>query len=367
MPAERKVTLLKRAVIKEEYIVLTGDMTEAVILNQMIYWSERVHDFDRFIKEEQDRQAASHEKVSEMPLLCGWIHKSADELKSEIMSMDSSRTINRKLDDLVEKGYLDRRRNPNSRYDHKYQYRVNFVNLVNALQREGYSLEGYRVEFKPAEKENIPELTPQLAPREEPIKTKRQIVKSNEQFDESIRHNVTSESQDVESDGHGVGTIPESIIETIIETTSPSILQGEDRHKKKTKEAKSLNILLDAIGIDHMQHADMSKQIRDILTNLWFTRKIGRTIISADVIRETLQFLTPELLDGVIDTFARQTKTQVIYDPTEYLKAAILKAPQNATLLSNARNTGLSESSRQVSYDIDEYARLSMERLIEER
>jgi hypothetical protein len=44
---------LKRAVIKEEYVALTGSVDKALILNQFVYWSERVRDFDLFVKEEK--------------------------------------------------------------------------------------------------------------------------------------------------------------------------------------------------------------------------------------------------------------------------------------------------------------------------
>jgi len=46
---------LKRVVIKEELVALTGDYIKAILLNQFLYWSERVEDFDLFILEEQQR------------------------------------------------------------------------------------------------------------------------------------------------------------------------------------------------------------------------------------------------------------------------------------------------------------------------
>ena len=52
---------LKRAVIKEELVELTGDFKKAVILNQLIYWSERVDDFHDFIKEENKRKNKEEE------------------------------------------------------------------------------------------------------------------------------------------------------------------------------------------------------------------------------------------------------------------------------------------------------------------
>ena len=43
---------LKRAVIKEELVELTGDFRPALILNQFIYWIERMYDTDKYILEE---------------------------------------------------------------------------------------------------------------------------------------------------------------------------------------------------------------------------------------------------------------------------------------------------------------------------
>ena len=54
---------LKRVVIKEELVVLTGDIFKAVILNQFLYWSERVKDFDKFISEEKVRAERHGENV----------------------------------------------------------------------------------------------------------------------------------------------------------------------------------------------------------------------------------------------------------------------------------------------------------------
>lgn len=48
-----EVKKLKRAVIKEEFVTITKDFILAVILNQFIYWSDRVNDFDKMIEEER--------------------------------------------------------------------------------------------------------------------------------------------------------------------------------------------------------------------------------------------------------------------------------------------------------------------------
>ena len=50
---------LKRVVIKEELVELTGDFRPALILNQFIYWSERMYDADKYIMEEKERALKS--------------------------------------------------------------------------------------------------------------------------------------------------------------------------------------------------------------------------------------------------------------------------------------------------------------------
>ncbi|WFD09765.1 DnaD domain-containing protein [Tepidibacter hydrothermalis] len=139
---------LRKVVIKEEYIAITGEMLEAILLNQMIYWSEKVQDFDKFINEENERVKQYKEKNELIQELNnGWIYKKASELKEELMDIASEKTINRKLDNLVEKGYLDRRRNPKYKYDRTYQYRVNFMNLIKALFEKGYTLQNYKIDI----------------------------------------------------------------------------------------------------------------------------------------------------------------------------------------------------------------------------
>lgn len=102
---------LKRVVIKEEFVALTGSVEKAVILNQLIYWSERIRDFDKFITEENARK--EKHGIEEIEDLChGWIYKTSQELSEETMLGKSPQTIRRHLDELVEKGWIQARKNP---------------------------------------------------------------------------------------------------------------------------------------------------------------------------------------------------------------------------------------------------------------
>lgn len=128
---------LKRAVIKEELVVLTGDCLKAVVLNQFIHWSERTRDFDAFIEEEKKRNPETVVNLTH-----GWIYKSAKELSDEVM-IGSHDTVARKLAELVKDGWIKRRNNPNYTWDRTYQYRPAIREIQIALQELGYALDGY--------------------------------------------------------------------------------------------------------------------------------------------------------------------------------------------------------------------------------
>ena len=101
---------LKRVVIKEELVELTGDFKPALILNQFIYWSERMYDADKYILEEKER-ALKEDLVVNIDESKGWIYKTAEELSEELMTGMSKSTVGRYIKQLVEKGYLIQRRN----------------------------------------------------------------------------------------------------------------------------------------------------------------------------------------------------------------------------------------------------------------
>jgi len=140
---------LKRAVIKEEFVALTGDVVEALILNQFLYWSERVDDIDQWIREENMRRAMTNR--DEIELNHGWIYKKASELNEELMLNMSEVALRRKIKRLVERGFIQERRNPTHSWDRTLQYRVDLQKIRDALHEIGYELQGFR--FLEKEKE----------------------------------------------------------------------------------------------------------------------------------------------------------------------------------------------------------------------
>lgn len=141
------INKLKRAIIKEELVALTGDFTKAVILNQFIYWSERVRDIDKFI-EEEIRRLNTEGMDSNISKQHGWIYKTAEELSEETMLGLSPSTIRRHVKVLVEKGWLSERKNPKYKWDNTLQYRPNIIKIQKDLHSLGYSLEGYPLQLE---------------------------------------------------------------------------------------------------------------------------------------------------------------------------------------------------------------------------
>lgn len=137
---------LKRVVIKEELVALTGDHIKAILLNQFIYWSQRVQDFDKYIQEEKQRAEQNGDHLNIDPNN-GWIYKKAEELSDEVMLGASPATIGRHLKVLVENGWLEQRQNPKYKWDQTKQYRVNLSKIVVDLLKLGYILQDYKVDL----------------------------------------------------------------------------------------------------------------------------------------------------------------------------------------------------------------------------
>jgi DNA-binding transcriptional ArsR family regulator len=168
---------LKRAVIKEELVELTGDFRPALILNQFIYWIERMYDTDKYILEEKER-ALKHEIEVSIDESKGWVYKTAEDLNEELMIGMSVPTIRKYIKQLVEQGYLVQRKNPKYKWDKTMQYRVDLYKIQLDLGKMGYVLEGFKLlpnikiveEVEEAVKEILTDVEPEYFYTEAEIK-----------------------------------------------------------------------------------------------------------------------------------------------------------------------------------------------------
>lgn len=136
---ERKREILLRSVIKEELVILTMHRDEAAILQQFLYWTPRCNSYQLFLTEETLRM---HQELLEFE--GGWIYKTAEQLKHELLMIDTNvKTVRKYLKNLIDKGFLIRRKNPDWKVDRTYQYRINLRKLADELNAKGHHLDGF--------------------------------------------------------------------------------------------------------------------------------------------------------------------------------------------------------------------------------
>lgn len=143
---------IKKAIIREDLLSITKDYRKAILLNQFIYWSERVSDADKFI--EKENEIAKNNGEVERELFYGWIYKTAEELADEVMLGLSASQIRRYINDLVDLGYISKRNNPKYKWDRTLQYRVNLVNIAKDLKKNGFPLSDYKIDIPDNENTN---------------------------------------------------------------------------------------------------------------------------------------------------------------------------------------------------------------------
>ena len=93
------------AVIRKEFVLLTGDPFSAVVLNQLLYWTLRIKDFDLYLEEEevfglnpQDHPVPPESNESSQ---YGWIYKTATDLSEETLLGISKTTMRKYLKVLI--------------------------------------------------------------------------------------------------------------------------------------------------------------------------------------------------------------------------------------------------------------------------
>lgn len=121
--------------IRGGLVTLTGNHYRAVILNQLLYWTPRVKDFDLMLEEEK----ACHQGYNASPRY-GWIYKTAEELIKETLLCVDRTSIRRYLNFLIKKEWVFQRTNPFNKWDKTTQYRINLKKIQQDLLALGQSL-----------------------------------------------------------------------------------------------------------------------------------------------------------------------------------------------------------------------------------
>ena len=131
---------LKRVVIREEYIALTGNYIRAILLHQLEYRQKCAFDVDRYVAEEGARLSQEGVEANVLPSN-GWFYKKAAELAEETMLGLDETTIRRHIKFFIRRDWVNERRNPKKKWDRTMQYRLNLVRIKSELEAIGYQLE----------------------------------------------------------------------------------------------------------------------------------------------------------------------------------------------------------------------------------
>jgi len=137
---ESRPRKLKRVIIREEFIALTGNHVRAVLLHQLEFRQKCAFDVDAYLMEEGERLSQAGIAANVLPAN-GWFYKKATELAKETMLGLDETTIRRHLKFFILRGWVDERRNPKKRWDRTMQYRLNLVRVKCDLEAIGYQLE----------------------------------------------------------------------------------------------------------------------------------------------------------------------------------------------------------------------------------
>jgi hypothetical protein len=147
--------VLKRSVCKEELWVLCDYCwQEAIILNQLLYWTQNINQSDELIRQQVAtfKKMGMEKEANEIAKLIrnGWFYKDSKELADELMQIKKTQ-VNKYLNQLEEKKFF--KSVPFSPTKRTRYIKVNVRYIRDELAKLGYTLEGFVFddEVKPQE------------------------------------------------------------------------------------------------------------------------------------------------------------------------------------------------------------------------
>lgn len=139
---KKRVSKLRQVPLRADLMAVTGgDMIAALVLKQMMYWTEKLEDLDRLILEENQRLVKYG--MDQVDYSEGWIYKSHRQMREELFNCVSEDTIGRAFSKLTSMGLFQTRRNPKFQYDRTFQYRLDLILLRRLMNDSGFVLSDF--------------------------------------------------------------------------------------------------------------------------------------------------------------------------------------------------------------------------------
>lgn len=219
------------SLIRKELVTLTGNHTNAVILNQLLYWTQKTKDFSLMLVEEKNRERATEAFPQKDSPQYGWIYKTANALVEETMLHIDRTTLRRYLKFLVKQKWLFERSNPQNKWNKTIQYRVNVQKIQKDLMALGLSLS--EIPLSGLEKVNLKCTKEGSRPKEHSnvylLPLKSRVASSNGQTAHSNEQNARSDGHNA----HSSGQIAHSKTENTTEITNKEHTQRRRAREEK--------------------------------------------------------------------------------------------------------------------------------------
>ena len=245
------VKKLKRAVIKEEFVAITGNFVDAIILNQFIYWTERVKDFDEYI--EQENKRAVREGLETHELTGGWIYKTSEELADETMLNLTTASMRKHITTLKSKGFIIERENPRYKWDRTKQYRVDLVKITEELGKAEYYLSDYKLNI-----ESVKSKTPILENKNQSLETKVQTSKNSNAIPETTTETTAETHKKVSKKAQSYDEIINGYTQNeILKTSLVEFVKMRSLNKRQPLTSHGLDLLLKKL--DKLGQTDAQK------------------------------------------------------------------------------------------------------------
>lgn len=127
-------------------------------------------------------------------------------------------------------------------------------------------------------------------------------------------------------------------------------------------DAHELQNFFESVGVYQLEHTAQIPLVKAVLSDLLQTGRVGKAVYPEDEMAAILKTLTSEKIDAALDRYAGQAQKRKIPSPFEYIKTCVFTAGREK--FNSAQEVLPHNNGRVPTYDMDEYTRLSMERLM---
>lgn len=321
---ENNCKVSKVVVIREEYVKITGNYISALILNQLIYWTQKKN-FNAYIEEINTSNSKEY----------GWIYKKADELSEELMLGISGSSIRKYLRILIEQGFVDERTNPTVKMDQTLQYRVNLKKVMESVVAAGFSFSLNQSEqIKVASTVEKEKVEVSVKPADE-IKATENVSKALEICNQT---NYDSNQNNLKCNEKTFDAIPEIIAKTIKESLESIYLSNISNTKQEMTEQDNdrlmeelqwvTEIIADNNLFERIAHDDLAPEIESILKDMYTSSsvKVDGDYKPKAVVQSVISKLTKHHIYYVAKRYREISITERIKCPKYYLQSMIFNS-----------------------------------------